>query len=244
LYKCLESQPCAADDCEHESFGIGSSTPTYLLCPTAELLVSADPNDRSLKMDAYALQNLSKGNYAANFGANTYVSFLDKKLAGPFGIVRLPGTEKVTQTEGHSSMWGTWKIGLGIGTRQKQIKDGSSNTLAISELLGYRSPDDGRGAWVWPGMGGSTFVARYAPNSPEKDQTAACDLRIPPNDPLRCTQNRSNGDLWASARSRHTGGVNAALMDGSTRFFNDSIDITVWQAMATMAGSEPFTMPQ
>lgn len=40
------------------------------------------------------------------------------------------------------------------------------------------------------------------------------------------------------------GGVNAALMDGSVQFFNDSVDLVDWQAMSTMAGNEAFTMPQ
>lgn len=36
-----------------------------------------------------------------------------------------------------------------------------------------------------------------------------------------------------SARSRHTGGVNACFMDGSHRFVSDSIDQRVWRAMST-----------
>jgi prepilin-type N-terminal cleavage/methylation domain-containing protein/prepilin-type processing-associated H-X9-DG protein len=238
LYGCMDAQFNAADDCEHETLLVGTNTPEFLLCPTADLITSNN------FMDSWRLEDLTKGNYVANFGKTSFISFLNKNEAGPFAITQLPGTEKVVQTEGHSSMLGIWKLGHGIGTKQKHIKDGGSNTLAISELIGYPSRDDGRGAWAWPGMGGSTFCAKFTPNSPEKDQIAACDLRIPPDNVLRCTQNRSDGNLWASARSRHTGGVNAALMDGSVRFFSDAIKLEVWQAMSTMAGQEAFAMPE
>ena len=67
-----------------------------------------------------------------------------------------------------------------------------------------------------------------------------CDTAIPPNHPdkLNCVQNRSDGNLWAAARSRHMGGVNAAMVDGSVRFIRNTINPTVWQAMGTKGGGE------
>ena len=41
-----------------------------------------------------------------------------------------------------------------------------------------------------------------------------------------------------AARSRHIGGVNALLGDGSTRFFRNSIALQTWSAMGTMDGGE------
>ena len=46
------------------------------------------------------------------------------------------------------------------------------------------------------------------------------------------------GQLWAAARSYHSGGVNAAFGDGSVRFVRDSISAPVWKAMGTKAGGE------
>ena len=41
-----------------------------------------------------------------------------------------------------------------------------------------------------------------------------------------------------SARSSHSGGVNAAQGDGSVRFVSDSIDLIIWRAQGTRDGGE------
>jgi prepilin-type processing-associated H-X9-DG protein len=41
-----------------------------------------------------------------------------------------------------------------------------------------------------------------------------------------------------SARSRHPGGINASLADGSVRFIKDSISIQTWLALATRSRGE------
>jgi prepilin-type N-terminal cleavage/methylation domain-containing protein/prepilin-type processing-associated H-X9-DG protein len=43
---------------------------------------------------------------------------------------------------------------------------------------------------------------------------------------------------WRTARSRHSGGVNVALADGSLRFISDSIELAAWQALSTIDGNE------
>ncbi|MCC6123898.1 MAG: DUF1559 domain-containing protein [Pirellulales bacterium] len=44
---------------------------------------------------------------------------------------------------------------------------------------------------------------------------------------------------WRAARSRHPGGVNALLADGSLQFMTDDVDRAAWQALSTRAGKEP-----
>ncbi len=46
-----------------------------------------------------------------------------------------------------------------------------------------------------------------------------------------------------AARSRHTGGVNASLCDGSVRFVSNSVALLVWQAMGSMNGGETVEIP-
>ena len=40
------------------------------------------------------------------------------------------------------------------------------------------------------------------------------------------------------ARSRHTGGVNAAMCDGSVRFVRDSVSLIAWRSAGTAQGGE------
>jgi prepilin-type processing-associated H-X9-DG protein len=69
---------------------------------------------------------------------------------------------------------------------------------------------------------------------------------LPPNAPqadcvtfdVRPGQARYTALGWRAARSRHSGGVNLALCDGSVRFVVDSIGLNVWRSLATRAGSE------
>jgi len=55
---------------------------------------------------------------------------------------------------------------------------------------------------------------------------------------LICFRNRNDGNVWAAARSKHSGGVNASLADGSVRFISSSITIATWKALSTRAGNE------
>ena len=41
-----------------------------------------------------------------------------------------------------------------------------------------------------------------------------------------------------AARSKHPGGVNSGMADGSTHFVSNDIDVVVWQSMGTRAGGE------
>ena len=43
---------------------------------------------------------------------------------------------------------------------------------------------------------------------------------------------------WRAARSRHPGGVNVLMADGSLQFFEDGVDPAVWRAASTRAGGD------
>ena len=52
--------------------------------------------------------------------------------------------------------------------------------------------------------------------------------------------NTPSGDgAYAAARSKHSGGVNVAMADGSVRFVAEEIDVSLWRGMATKSGGEP-----
>jgi prepilin-type N-terminal cleavage/methylation domain-containing protein/prepilin-type processing-associated H-X9-DG protein len=135
-----------------------------------------------------------------------------------------------------------------------EILDGTSNTLFLSEGLIASVPWWGgpMGSHIYGNMGGALFSASLTPNS------SAADRPIGP-----CPQNQGDteyrapclslgGNAWwtpsgagahAAARSYHTGGVNAALADGSVRFFTDTIDLLIWRAMGTRSNQEAFAQP-
>jgi hypothetical protein len=235
IMTCIKTQPNACDDCEHEVNNVGRGVPVFYTCPSAERMKKL--------LNDYAQESLAKGNYAANFGADNYISFQDPAKAGAFGVAMVTGWEKVTQSEAHASMMGTWKAGTGQGNTIADLRDGTSNTILASEVLGFDSERDARGVWTSTSMGSSVFTARTEPNSKTNDNIVMCEEAIPSTDALKCTENRSNGDTWAAARSRHSGGVVAARCDASVTFYNESIDLNVWRALCTRTAGEVVGTP-
>ena len=69
------------------------------------------------------------------------------------------------------------------------------------------------------------------PNSPVPDCTIA-GATAPPMHHMGAITGIHGAD------SRHPGGVNLLLMDGSVRFVQEEIDLGLWRALATRAGSE------
>ncbi|HEY4309596.1 MAG TPA: DUF1559 domain-containing protein [Pirellulales bacterium] len=247
LMGCLANECSAPDDCDRDKTGepyrdFGDLIFPFMLCPSAEFIQT--------EVNAWNIEDLDKGNYAANFGAGTYLAYdsktgrPDPTKAGAFGVIIPSGTPNYLQQSSNSPILkGTWKAGWGQGTRIAEISDGTSNTLFISELLGYDDPSDGRGTWAWGAMGSSTFTALYQPNSTTNDTVPACSSAIPAGDPRHCNQNQKDGNVWASARSMHTSGVNASMGDGSVKFFTNTIDLAVWQALATRANGDIAVVP-
>ena len=82
------------------------------------------------------------------------------------------------------------------------------------------TPADTRGDGL-NDQGGPWFMAINTPNT-GIDYTLVCDNNADPTLPCK-VQNGTNGQQYA-ARSRHTGGVNACMGDGSVAFIKDSIN--------------------
>jgi hypothetical protein len=121
-------------------------------------------------------------------------------------------------------------------TRLGEIIDGTSNTVAFSELL--LSPDtsnhDVRGR-VWNSIhAGSEFSTIYPPNSTIGDNTQGYCIAI---SKAPCAS-PSVENAYTLARSQHPAGVNAALADGSVRSVSNTIVPIVWLALGTRNGGE------
>jgi len=125
--------------------------------------------------------------------------------------------------------------------RLTDITDGTSNTLMAAEV-NQGQGQDFRGLTWW--AEGSGFTVYRTPNSPGYDYISN-GSGAPGCVPT--SENSMNADCRArpspnwnvfTARSRHTGGVNVALCDGTARFVNDSIAWATWQAVGTSRGNE------
>lgn len=121
--------------------------------------------------------------------------------------------------------------------RLATITDGTSNTLLASEgvIRGNGTATWGELGGYWGGAphGAYGFSTFQAPNTTVPDRVYSCKSTTFPNTPC---ENGNAGGLagrWNFARSLHTGGVNAALADGSVRFIRNSIDLQTWRALGT-----------
>ncbi|HZZ81503.1 MAG TPA: DUF1559 domain-containing protein [Gemmataceae bacterium] len=176
-------------------------------------------NDEKMS-NGTGMEDLARGNYAACYGKGGYGSSQtnDPTIGGLFG-----NNSKIRMTN---------------------VTDGLSNTLAISEVK-YRQPSsngpsyqDSRGVWGYPTMGGDVFSAQTGPNSATADAVWGC--RSMPSEGMPCVSTGSPYvNLFAAARSYHTGGVNVSFGDGSVRFISDSIPLGTWQALGSRGGNEP-----
>ena len=123
------------------------------------------------------------------------------------------------------------------------ITDGSSNTIVLSEMLrgpssaGVDNDMDIRGGWV--DIFGCGFSGRLSPNSSLGDE---CQSNCK-DDPAAGTPAQPYSypywGHWANAaRSRHPGGVNVCMADGSVHFVTNNIDLAIWQALISANGGE------
>lgn len=144
----------------------------------------------------------------------------------------------------------------GRAMRFRDLLDGSSNTIAISErLLGRGNGSEGH---LDPRFDVWELSSSQAPTAARcESQSGGSVYRLrgekwimgnygntlynhfhrPNADAVDCMNiTQRFGNL--SARSLHPGGVNTALADGSVRFITDSIELSTWHALSTRAGGE------
>ena len=137
-------------------------------------------------------------------------------------------------------------FGINRGARIGDVLDGTSNTMLMAEYL-RGTPTDIRGHyWCFAPACGSLFTL-LTPNSSAPDILIAnsdwCgEGHHQPRLNLPCVQSSGGSPAWgdtsAASRSRHPGGVQILLGDGSVRFTSENIDLDVWRGLATIAGGE------
>jgi hypothetical protein len=184
---------------------------------------------------------MAKGNYAAALGSGSYVESIEgnkeledqqlrnggeqhyaaaKRSRGVITVHMIPGwKDKARQSDNTNK--GIWKFAHGKGTKSNQIKDGTSKTIIVSEVLsvddnegnGNRFSLDIRGVWASPSMGASTYTHGHPESSSNRltritllpnslgtetpalqDNINACPQRsIPPDSPMICVRVAAQG---------------------------------------------------
>jgi prepilin-type N-terminal cleavage/methylation domain-containing protein/prepilin-type processing-associated H-X9-DG protein len=168
-------------------------------------------------------------NYVANYGNTDHVGFDHLGPANP-GYIRFLGSPFVGDdaTSPKVKRFGQFR----------KFSDGLSKTLLASETVQGQNGDlRGFTWWGWS-AGFETFATPNASDSDLMQNPASCnsDLPNPPCGPMSGPHRYK-----AMARSRHPGGVNAVLCDGSVQFVTDSIDLATWRAASTTQGEEPYS---
>ncbi|MCA9086302.1 MAG: DUF1559 domain-containing protein [Planctomycetaceae bacterium] len=135
-------------------------------------------------------------------------------------------------------------FGQNTRTKFRDITDGTSNVLAVSEVvIGFYRVDGNDGgnntactsttkdtnntrqagySWFYSYFPQAAFFSTFVgPNSKQVDCGANSD---------RVNQ---------AARSMHVGGVQAVLCDGAVRFISENIDLTTWNHLGDKADGNP-----
>jgi prepilin-type N-terminal cleavage/methylation domain-containing protein/prepilin-type processing-associated H-X9-DG protein len=200
------------------------------------------PSDRGLPVSsAYGVTDMGPTNYVACHGSGV--------SGGGYG----------------SPIGGDGVFPAVNGVRITDIADGTSNTAALSEsILGdgaevsATQPGDEKVAYKYLGYTGTLPSDSACSGSPQSWNGYNRRGFMWASGEARCvsynhyyTPNSKNFDCIAndptmtyisvgyrSARSRHTGGVNVLLADGSVRFFQDLISPQTWRSLSTRAGGE------
>ena len=151
------------------------------------------------------------------------------------------------------------------GVKITAITDGTSNTVAMSEsILGdgaevsSTQPGDEKVAYKYTGYSGTLPSDTNCAGTPSSwngynrrgfmwaSGEARCvsyNHYYPPNSKsFDCIANDPTQTYIAvgyrAARSRHTGGVNTLLADGSVRFVSDTVQPQTWRDLSTRASGE------
>jgi prepilin-type N-terminal cleavage/methylation domain-containing protein/prepilin-type processing-associated H-X9-DG protein len=157
---------------------------------------------------------------------------------------------------------------IGRNVRINEIMDGTSQTIAFSEVKAYTpylrdggnpsaaatampttpsqvvnyggsfKSDSGHTEWVDARVHQSGFTTNFSPNTKFAYTNGGTEYDIDFNSMREGLSPTAITFANVTSRSYHSGVVNAVFMDGSVKSIPNSIDPIVWRALGTRAGGE------
>ena len=209
---------------------------TVIMTKVAGFHCPSDPNTDAIEVGSTAVQR-REGNYVVNWG-NSHFNQAD--TPGGTGGQYWNATDPWTGPYGIPIRFLGAPFGGNVAKGVVNIVDGTSNTLLMAEvIIGLDSPGnatlDVRGDIYNDDQVCTTFMGVTPPNSLLPDSEGYCNYPYGLNPP--CTTCGSKPS-YVTARSFHSGGVNALLSDGSVKFFKSSINPVTWSALSSTMGNE------
>jgi prepilin-type N-terminal cleavage/methylation domain-containing protein/prepilin-type processing-associated H-X9-DG protein len=164
----------------------------------------------------------SRGNYVVNAG-NTAADAGSPANSAPFKCIGFLG-----------------KISAEKPSTLAQITDGTSRTMMMAETLNTDNDAefDARGDIFSADAGGWAFTTNNTPNTSVPDVCAYNECVSRPDLNLPCTGTGDFQRVTMAPRSRHPGGVNVLMVDGSVSLLTDDVSIGLFKAMGTSEGGE------
>jgi prepilin-type processing-associated H-X9-DG protein len=204
----------------------------------APLMVKVDwyycPSDRKGAMYTAEANHRARGNYLVNYG-NDWLWRGTSGYSPPFK---------------HSTFRGSPFV-MNLVQNFNSVTDGLSNTIFMSEGIVVAKDNSwgGWGSFLDPRDTTSMFMTLLTPNTTVPDRMywgGGCCAGQPCDGatPGLCVAVASGGyDQYRAARSKHPGGVNGGMGDGSVRLFTNTISEELWIAVGSSQGGETIAAP-
>ena len=183
----------------------------------------------------------ARGNYAINGGTHGF-----KTEEGTTATATGDHAHLVMDRENREfRYWGNGIAGINQSFSIDDFDNGQSTLVALEEIRAGLHPLDPRGAWALGQIASSITWGHgvngddYGPNNPHPRSDDICNCgklhellgsETLQREGMPCVSYLDHNQN-ATARSRHSGGVNVLFLDGAVRFVSDRVDRGLWHVM-------------